>query len=215
MRTGVAPHAGSVDRNIPAISASLNPQVAPHAGSVDRNLENQSTLCVLFMSLPTRGAWIEIIHKFKKSKKDRVAPHAGSVDRNPRLAVYGVVQGLSLPTRGAWIEIPCTHQVCCMGKSLPTRGAWIEIPFPDCTWDGVTSVAPHAGSVDRNFACFLPAPAGQVAPHAGSVDRNDQRDTGRAIFRESLPTRGAWIEISTAKVPGAPGGRRSPRGERG
>ena len=35
--------------------------VAPHAGSVDRNVENPLINNALkFMSLPTRGAWIEI-----------------------------------------------------------------------------------------------------------------------------------------------------------
>ena len=76
------------------------------------------------MSLPARGAWIEI------SNPQRPSHTSGS-----------------LPARGAWIEI--TQQTINMppSKSLPARGAWIEImavsavPFPPI-------VAPREGSVD-------------------------------------------------------------------
>ena len=81
------------------------------------------------MSLPPRGAWIEIQELFLSLKKGR----------------------MSLPPRGAWIEIfsllfygyfhPCRSprgerglkfldaaQLFPDGGSLPPRGAWIEIP---------------------------------------------------------------------------------------
>ena len=57
--------------------------------------------------------------------------------------------------------------------SLPSRGAWIEM-ISDYTRYDLESVAPLAGSVDRN-ECKLTYPIdGQhVAPLAGSVDRNN------------------------------------------
>ena len=76
-----------------------------------------------------------------------------------------------------------------------------------------------------------------VAPLAGSVDRNQHAGIEADAPRQSLPSRGAWIEIwrstgSTSARAVAPlagsvdrnidpldvvraGGRRSPRGERG
>ena len=56
-------------------------------------------------------------------------------------------------------------------QSLPSRGAWIEIA---CSVGSMlaAAVAPLAGSVDRNTALALTAPALAVAPLAGSVDRN-------------------------------------------
>ena len=76
------------------------------------------------MSLPTRGAWIEIgiwsLQTFTTS---------------------------SLPTRGAWIEIPKEAQEIFLAESLPTRGAWIEIPVCIKQARNLT-VAPHTGSVD-------------------------------------------------------------------
>ena len=55
-----------------------------------------------------------------------------------------------------------------------------------------------------------------VAPHAGSVDRNfSGLSAGRTKCR-SLPTRGAWIEILDTNGAAYNGDdRRSPRGERG
>ena len=37
-------------------------------------------------SLPTRGAWIEIMMAYTNTQCPIVAPHAGSVDRNNLLA---------------------------------------------------------------------------------------------------------------------------------
>ena len=59
------------------------------------------------MSLPTRGAWIEILAD--------------------QLIANGVT--VSLPTRGAWIEIISDYNKFMTELSLPTRGAWIEILF--------------------------------------------------------------------------------------
>ena len=57
------------------------------------------------MSLPVRGAWIEIY--------SQVMPDEELTE--------------SLPVRGAWIEI-FQHKENYRGrKSLPVRGAWIEI----------------------------------------------------------------------------------------
>ena len=57
------------------------------------------------LSLPSRGAWIEIKNAIKYMAETHVAPLTGSVDRNTGgvLAQAGHVQ--SLPSRGAWIEI--------------------------------------------------------------------------------------------------------------
>ena len=130
-----------------------------------------SLQCLL--SLPTRGAWIEIGLNFARKIRFVVAPHAGSVDRN---------------ALGGWGRGP-------QGWSLPTRGAWIEISSSRCS-RGVLRVAPHAGSVDRNCRknrqAVRPHP---VAPHAGSVDRNFFSSSVGSCRFVSLPTRGAWIEI--------------------
>ena len=76
------------------------------------------------MSLPVRGAWIEIDYPTDKASINS-----------------------SLPVRGAWIEINSTIGLCTLLTSLPVRGAWIEMgglsPPP-----ADPAVAPRAGSVD-------------------------------------------------------------------
>ena len=57
------------------------------------------------MSLPVRGAWIEM-------SPPPTRPPAGY---------------RSLPVRGAWIEIFQVMQKVGFRASLPVRGAWIEI----------------------------------------------------------------------------------------
>ena len=58
------------------------------------------------MSLPARGAWIEIL--------------------KPAYFISGASS--SFPARGAWIEMTWDGVTVIDGdKSLPARGAWIEI----------------------------------------------------------------------------------------
>ena len=57
------------------------------------------------LSLPVRGAWIEIA-LFQR------------VDSAVKV---------SLPVRGAWIEIQENNRAGKQSRSLPVRGAWIEI----------------------------------------------------------------------------------------
>ena len=122
--------------------------------------------------------------------------------------------------------------------SLPSRGAWIEIPAAGRPWQ-LPAVAPLAGSVDRNFRAEIAhihhldvaplagsvdrnnAARGQkrkkskVAPLAGSVDRNYPSHPSACFARWSLPSRGAWIEISLRLNGNTVDSCRSPRGERG
>ena len=86
---------------------------------------------------------------------------------------------------------------CWFLLSLPSRGAWIEISQKPSQPSSLGSVAPLAGSVDRNYT---PEQDGLkmpwVAPLAGSVDRNENLDIRPITPEESLPSRGAWIEIA-------------------
>ena len=77
------------------------------------------------MSLPVRGAWIEMQTSFG-----------------------GTTATGSLPVRGAWIEIDTPEKTALnAASSLPVRGAWIEMLLALAD-DLVLLVAPRAGSVD-------------------------------------------------------------------
>ena len=135
----------------------------PAIGSVDRN-----------GSLPSRGAWIEIIPLAAAAPVLIVAPLAGSVDRNKEIGV-NLMRGLAVAPLAGSVDRNMLHGRCTVAFnwSLPSRGAWIEMTLP---------TTPSAS----------PPP---VAPLAGSVDRNCQRIGQKRIRRRSLPSRGAWIEI--------------------
>ena len=79
----------------------------------------------LAMSLPVRGAWIEMVVNVE--------------GRLPRQR--------SLPVRGAWIEILEAAEKKISQESLPVRGAWIEIQKKTLRMK-IFCVAPRAGSVD-------------------------------------------------------------------
>ena len=81
------------------------------------------------MSLPTRGAWIEIYDVASAIKAYMVAPHAGSVDRNPLPAFHTARSTRVAPHAGS------------VDRNISLWDAYQEMQ----------AVAPHAGSVDRNI----------------------------------------------------------------
>ena len=83
------------------------------------------TDAVAVVSLPVRGAWIEILFR-----------------------LHLLLVGMSLPVRGAWIEISISATSSKFPpKSLPVRGAWIEM-LKSAGMAQYLDVAPRAGSVD-------------------------------------------------------------------
>ena len=82
----------------------------------------------------------------------------------------------------------------------PHAGSVDRNSVGSCCLAAVRRVAPHAGSVDRNDLEKTLSTMTCVAPHAGSVDRNETSG-GLVLNRHgSLPTRGAWIEISMSST---------------
>ena len=104
-------------------------------------------VCAASMSLPARGAWIEIRGRLcRYSCRHGRSPHG---ERGLKLQGGDFVRRLcqSLPARGAWIEMPPSLRFVSSLPSLPARGAWIEIR---CLLndDIRYAVAPRTGSVD-------------------------------------------------------------------
>ena len=124
-----------------------------------------------FLSLPARGAWIEMVQTLMREK---------------RLG--------SLPARGAWIEISARLSLsACSCRSphgerglkyrsyplqnegylsLPARGAWIEMRF---------------GRAGRRAA--------RRSPHGERGLKSHPRPARSGRQSGSLPARGAWIEM--------------------
>ena len=167
------------------------------------------------MSLPSRGAWIEI-------------PIPASSPTNP---------GRSLPSRGAWIKMELLEPLLSfflsrspqgerglkspfyifrppavgrsphgerglkldivdtelsLHRSLPSRGAWIEIGDDSKIASTKISRSPHGErGLKSALGCSYPPTT------------------------TSLPSRGAWIEICSCRRQKPPGPGRSPHGERG
>ena len=115
----------------------------------------------LRLSLPSRGAWIEIAITMYENGERVVAPLAGSVDRNFKRCT----------------ESDTTDKVAPLAGSVDRNA--VSRPPPPAAF-----VAPLAGSVDRNHPLIPHRPAKRsVAPLAGSVDRNSRASIRVALFR--------------------------------
>ena len=104
----------------------------------------------------------------------------------------------SLPVRGAWIEMHGRAQRLRKAWSLPVRGAWIEIRT-FLSSEVVCSCRSPCG--ERGLKSFRAFPLNQLSSRSPCGERGLKwrRSDGKGRTRESLPVRGAWIEITTAR----------------
>ena len=98
------------------------------------------------VSLPMRGAWIEILPFEYLVIMFSRSPCGERGLKSYLMGCYHPIDW-SLPMRGAWIEIFVNFASDTACWSLPMRGAWIEILSLFKPLGGM-GVAPHAGSVD-------------------------------------------------------------------
>ena len=101
----------------------------------------------MYLSLPLRGAWIEI-YKYNSS----------------------ALATASLPLRGAWIEISSLWEKRMRSMSLPMWGVWIEIPAPSGDPGGTSCRSPHGERGLKSRESSYSKTSLVVAPNAGSVD---------------------------------------------
>ena len=128
------------------------------------------------LSLPLRGAWIEIT-----------------------MDLQAFINSKSLPLRGAWIEIPCTALQPITYKSLPLRGAWIEIPHYAFAPSTRRPSLPLRG---RGLKYFFDVPCDIFRSRSPCGGRGLKYlpMAQKHIPTLSLPLRGAWIEICKASI---------------
>ena len=98
--------------------------------------------------------------------------------------------------------------------SLPARGAWIEIVHPTGAHDIYRGRSPH-GERGLKFV-EIPSASGVIgrSPHGERGLKSLEPICARSPL-ESLPARGAWIEIISTTLTPSEIWRRSPHGERG
>ena len=174
------------------------------------------------LSLPVRGAWIEILSlQNVPAKRIRRSPCG---ERGLKWSITSTSRPvmMSLPVRGAWIEILAGSPFASMIMSLPVRGAWIEIPALSRSlyralaslpvrgaWIEIsTRPLSSSGFISRSpcgerglklrivalFDCFFSrSPCGERGL------KYQMLPYPLALFLSSLPVRGAWIEIPSTK----------------
>ena len=128
---------------------------------------------IVFWSLPPRGAWIEIFFVYNNDRQLKRRSPRGERGLKSLRQAASVCHTLSLPPRGAWIEI-CTHRTAhCLECRSPRgeRGLKCEVP-------PIISAEPGR------------SPRGE----RGLKYRGAQEPASK---NQSLPPRGAWIEIAT------------------
>ena len=133
--------------------------------------------CYFALSLPVRGAWIEMLNNVLSDKSYQ-----------------------SLPVRGAWIEMYAKHPKETMGiLSLPVRGAWIEMNFYD--W-GLRNDDRRSPCGERGLKYQITENASGMECRSPCGERGLKcfLGDGTALPCRSLPVRGAWIEISSVAM---------------
>ena len=145
---------------------------------------------------------------------------------------------MSLPARGAWIEIAVIRADISSFSSLPARGAWIEICSVIFLPPNTCCRSPHGerglklrGAPGDELLPDRRSPHGerglkyilqladivstQSLPARGAWIEIGPHGSKRKKYAGSLPARGAWIEIRTDWEALIHEWSRSPHGERG
>ena len=189
------------------------------------------------LSLPVRGAWIEIIKTADACRvRCKSLPVRGAWIEIRRMRLT-VCFPSSLPVRGAWIEIPCPIALFLRLMSLPVRGAWIEIR--SCCKSGAYPDHGRSPCGERGLkyafippyfftSASLPVRGAwiEICIILGNAKRIESLPVRGAWIEiglwlysisvlKSLPVRGAWIEINMRQIEAEFDTRRSPCGERG
>ena len=173
------------------------------------------------MSLPSRGAWIEIVKDVNINPYNHVAPFTGSVDWNQNYILQFFLRWVA-PFTGSvdWNRKTASASFPSCGRSLHgERGLKLQwnayseskkgrslhgergLKSAFCAPVSInTSVAPFTGSVDWNNRNLIRKTHGEVAPFTGSVDWNRGVSRQNGWCLGSLPSRGAWIEIPNQGV---------------
>ena len=168
-------------------------------------------------SLPVRGAWIEmyLLHPMERFGNRR-SP-CGERGLKCTFVFVAGNGGGSLPVRGAWIEICLmrARQSCSACRSpcgerglkyrfvpapphgavsLPVRGAWIEIR---ATTRAMSFRACRSPCGERGLKSFLFVAVFGLSRRSPCGERGLKSQALRAqrMRLQSLPVRGAWIEI--------------------
>ena len=101
----------------------------------------------------------------------------------------------SLPVRGAWVEIKSSKRGQNDGRSLPVRGAWVEIGKASLQWTGYNRRSP-CGERGLKFIVWEVKPMANRRRSPCGERGLKYRFTHHVIRRtQSLPVRGAWVEI--------------------
>ena len=120
------------------------------------------------MSLPVRGAWVEIAAAFALAAAFLRRSPCGERGLKSPPRCDRQRQKPSLPVRGAWVEIICLMLERILSASLPVRGAWVEIVSPEMP-ERIFSSLPVRGAWVEISTLRAVAAFPSVAPRAGSV----------------------------------------------
>ena len=150
------------------------------------------------VSLPVRGAWIEMMRRFRNARSLRSLPVRGAwIEMRP--LIDGGRGILSLPVRGAWIEIPSISTLCHSPPSLPVRGAWIEIETAGERKQKRCGRSP-CGERGLKYQVVNFSVVAYGRSPCGERGLKYRYANGQGSPTVSLPVRGAWIEILCRKA---------------
>ena len=152
------------------------------------------------MSLPVRGAWVEIGGSGQRGRLSGRRSPCGERGLKFRACAGEKSQNESLPVRGAWVEIFRGGACASPSVSLPVRGAWVEMHKKRAVLQGKRWSLPVRGAWVEI--------AGGSGGSGGDWRRSPcgERGLKSVVCRSfscpfrSLPVRGAWVEMAPVGV---------------
>ena len=143
-------------------------------------------------SRPTRGAWIETNAPFEGASRNRRAPRGARGLKRVLPPPPKPMAGRRAPRGARGLKLVYFVGCSFQGKSRPTRGAWIETSGSDSKATSITS-RPTRGAWIETIDPQHCQPHDMSRPTRGAWIETGSALSLVKIFW-SRPTRGAWIE---------------------
>ena len=172
---------------------------SPHG---ERGLKWQSVVATAkaWMSLPTRGAWIEM--PWSVANLTEILGRSPHGERGLKFTLRGWVRlkDRRSPHGERGLKFVWKLDRFARNRSLPTRGAWIEMSAPTFSRSLPASRSPHGerGLKYGQQGKGVGTQPGR-SPH-GERGLKYRDGAGIVTLRGSLPTRGAWIEMAIGRL---------------
>ena len=155
------------------------------------------------LSLPVRGAWVEIAHSCSMRRRSVCRSPCGERGLKLRKLLHNASSFSRSPCGERGLKSRLLGVRVCTLPSLPVRGAWVEIGRGSASCRRKASLPVRGAWVEISATCPMTSMKSRRSP-CGERGLKSAQSSRRYPLPLSLPVRGAWVEMESLRNRGHP-----------